>query len=152
MSFIFQIVETEKQPALVVKKTISVREMPQVVGEAYRMIVNYIISMGEEPLGPAFIAYYNMDMEHLEVEIGFPTLKVIQGSGGIVSTMLPAGKKAVGYHKGAYGEIAPVYDKLAAWAVEKGHMPSGIAYEHYFNSPGEIPESELLTRVEFLLK
>lgn len=152
MSFIFQIVETEKQPALVVKKTISMEEMPQVVGAAYNIIVNYIISKGVEPLGPAFIAYYNMDMEHLKVEIGFPTMKEIPGSGEIVSVMIPAGKKAVGYHKGAYGDIAPVYDKLAAWAVEKGHTPSGIAYEHYFNSPGEISESELLTRVEFLLK
>lgn len=152
MSFIFQIVETEKQPALVVKKTVSVKEMPQAVGAAYGMIVNYIVGMGIEPLGPAFIAYYNMDMEHLEVEIGFPTMEEIQGSGEIVAVMIPAGKKAVGYHKGAYGEIAPVYDKLAAWAAEKGHIPSGIAYEHYFNSPGEIPESELLTRVEFLLK
>lgn len=152
MSFIFQIVETEMQPALVVKKTISVEEMPQVVGTAYGMIVNYIVSMGVEPVGPAFIAYYNMDMKHLEVEIGFPTIGEIQGSGEIISVMIPAGKKAVGYHKGAYGEIAPVYDKLAAWVVEKGHTPSGIAYEYYFNSAGEIPESELLTRVEFLLK
>lgn len=152
MSFIFQIVETEKQPALVVKKTVSVKEMPQAVGAAYGMIVNYILGRGIEPLGPAFIAYYNMDMEHLEVEIGFPTMEEIQGSGEVVAVMIPAGKKAVGYHKGAYGEIAPVYDKLAAWAVDKGHIPSGIAYEHYFNSPGEIPESELLTRVEFLLK
>ncbi len=38
---------------------------------------------------------------------------------------------------------------------EKGYEPTeptGVVYEYYYNSPGEIPESELLTKVEFLLK
>ncbi len=152
MSYLFQIVETEKQPVLSVQTTTSVEKMPNLIGPVYHSIVNYIIESGEEPVGPAFIAYYNMDMENLNIEIGFPISKEIEGKGDISLRYIPAGKKATGFHKGPYNEIGPLYDRLASWISEKGYEPTGVVYEYYYNSPQEIPESELLTKVEFLLK
>ena len=152
MSYLFQIVETEKQPVLSVQTTTSVDKMPDLLGTVYSSIVNYMIESGEEPLGPAFVAYYNMDMENLNIEIGFPISKEIEGKGDISLRYIPAGKKATGFHKGPYNEIGPLYDRLATWISEKGYEPTGVVYEYYYNSPQEIPESELLTKVEFLLK
>ncbi|HNZ82749.1 MAG TPA: GyrI-like domain-containing protein [Sedimentibacter sp.] len=152
MSYLLQIVETEKQPVLSVKTTTSVSNMPNVVGRAYSSIVNYIMEKGEEPVGPAFIAYYNMDMENLNVEIGFPVTKEIEGKDDIVLRYIPAGKKATGFHKGSYGEIGPVYEQLTKFISEKGYKPTGVTYEYYYNAPDEIPESELLTKIEFLLE
>ncbi len=152
MSYIFQIVETEKQPVLSVQTTTSAVNLPSVVSKVYGSILNYISESGEEPLGPAFIAYYNMDMENLTVEIGFPVAKEIAGKGDVMLRYIPAGKKATGFHKGAYQEMSPLYEKLAAWINQKGYEPTGVVYEYYYNSPQEIPESELLTKVEFLLK
>ncbi len=152
MSYIFQIVETEIQPVLSVKTTTSVGNLLNIVGAVYGSIVNYIIESGEEPLGPAFITYYNMDMENLIVEIGFPVENEIEGKGEIKLGYIPAGKKAIGFYKGAYNEIAPLYEQLAIWISQKGYEPTGVVYEYYYNSPQEIPESELLTKVEFLLK
>ena len=152
MSYIIQIVETEKQPVLSVRTTTSLGNMQETVGKAYRAIVDHIIQNGEEPVGPAFIAYYNMDMENLDVEIGFPVTKEMEGKGDITLKFIPAGKKATGFHKGSYGEIAPVYDKVTKYINEKGYEPTGVVYEYYYNSPEAIPESELLTKVEFLLK
>jgi effector-binding domain-containing protein len=152
MSYIFQIIETEKQPVLSVQTTTSVDKMPDLLGAIYHSIVNYIIDCGEEPLGPAFVAYYDMDMENLNIEIGFPVAKEMQGKGDIKLRYIPAGKKATGFHKGPYTEIGSVYDRLATWISEKGYEPTGVVYEYYYNSPQEIPESELLTKIEFLLK
>jgi effector-binding domain-containing protein len=152
MSYIFQIVETERQPVLSVKTTTSVGNLPNLVGTVYGSVVNYIVESGQEPLGPAFIAYYNMDMENLIVEIGFPVANEIEGKGDIELRYIPAGKKATSFHKGAYSEIGPLYEKLTKWISQKGYQPTGVVYEYYFNSPGEIPESELFTKVEFLLK
>lgn len=42
--------------------------------------------------------------------------------------------------------------QLTKYMSEKGYEPTGVVYEYYYNSPDEIPESELLTKVEFLLK
>ena len=139
MSYLLQIVETEKQPVLSVKTTTSVSNMPNVVGRAYSSIVNYIMEKGEEPVGPAFIAYYNMDMENLNVEIGFPVTKEIEGKDDIVLRYIPAGKKATGFHKGSYGEIGPVYEQLTKFISEKGYKPTGVTYEYYYNAPDEIP-------------
>jgi len=99
------------KPVLSVKITTSVSNMPNVVGRIYGQIVNYIAEKGEEPIGPAFIAYYNMDMENLIVEIGFSIARKIEGKDDIVLRYIPAGRKATGFHKGPYGEIDPVYER-----------------------------------------
>jgi effector-binding domain-containing protein len=152
MSYLFQIIETESQPVLSVKTATSIGEMPKLVGSIYGSIVNYIIEKGEEPVGPEFTAYYNMDMENLIVEIGFPLQSEIEGQGDIELRYIPGGKKATGFYKGAYDKIGPVYEKLAAWLSQKGFESSGVAYEYYYNSPQDVSESELLTKIEILLK
>ena len=35
---------------------------------------------------------------------------------------------------------------------EKGYKPKGVYYEYYYNSPDEVPESELLTRIVMPVK
>lgn len=151
MSYLFQIIEAEAQPVLSVQTVTAVKDMPQVVGDIYGAIANYIVAKGGQLVGPAFIAYYNMDMENLQIEVGFPLLKEMEGEGNIVLRQIPAGKRAVGFHKGAYSDMTSIYEALTAFLMEKGHQPTGIAYEYYYNSPEEVPESELLTKVELLL-
>lgn len=152
MSYIFQIIETEKQPVLSVLTTTSVEKMPELLGVVFTSIVNHIVESGEEPLGPAFIAYYNMDMDNLKLEIGFPVAREIDGKGDITLRYIPAGKKATSFFKGSYNEISVLYEQLAKWITQKGYEPTGVVYEYYYNSPQEVSESELLTKVEFLLK
>lgn len=152
MTYVLQIIESEEQAVLSVKTVTSVSNIPNVVGNVFGSIVNYIMEQGEEPVGPAFIAYYNMDMENLIVEIGFPVAREIEGEDEIVLRYIPAGKKATGFHKGPYAELGPLYERMSNFIGEKGYEPTGVVYEYYYNSPEEIPESELLTKVEFLLK
>ena len=86
------------------------------------------------------------------MEIGFPLIRAIPGKGEIVLRPIPAGSKASGFHKGPYGDIGPVYDAPAKFYQKKGYETTGLSYEYYYNSPDEVPPSELLTKVEFLLK
>ena len=152
MGYLMQIVETEKQPVMSVQTTTSVGKMPEVVGAVYGQIVGYSGKRAENHWGQRLLPCYNMDMEHLNVEIGFPVAAEMEGRGDIQLRWIPAGKKATGYHKGPYNEIGILYDKLGSWITGKGYEPTGVVYEYYFNSPEEIPPSELLTKVEFLLK
>ena len=62
--YIYQIIETETQPALVIKIVTSVSNLPNEGGRIYGSIVAYLTEKGEQPLGPAFIAYYNMDSSY----------------------------------------------------------------------------------------
>lgn len=151
MGYMFQIIVTEAQPALSIRKVTSVSELPKVIGSAYGSIIAYLSELGEQPLGPAFVAYYNMDMENLEIEIGFPVAREIPGKGDVIASHIPAGKKATTFFKGPYGKMSSVYEKLTKWISDKGYEPTGVAYEFYYNSPEEVPESELLTQIEFLI-
>lgn len=151
MAFVFQIIETQAQPVLAVRTVTSIKNLPNELGKAFGSIAAYLAEKGEEPLGPAFTAYYNMDMEKLDVEIGFPVAKEVAGKGEIISTHIPAGKKATGFHKGSYSGISATYEALTKWISDQGRAPAGVVYEYYFNAPTEVPESELLTKIESCL-
>ncbi|HOJ84136.1 MAG TPA: GyrI-like domain-containing protein [Bacillota bacterium] len=108
--------------------------------------------LGEKPVEAAFAGYYNMDMQNMEVEIGFVMTKHLPGKGEIKAGEIPAGRQLSYLFKGPYKEVAPVYDAMMKWVQENGYTPTGVAYEFYYNSPQEVPESELLTKIIFPLK
>ncbi len=141
-----------EQPVLSVRKTVSMATLQQEMGMAFKAVMEYLAELGEQPAGPVFAAYYNLDMEHLDVEMGAPVEKPRPGKGEVKAGVIPAGKQVSTIHKGAYTKMEPVYNAINAWIGEKGLTPTGVVYEHYFNSPLEVPEDELMTRIVFLMK
>jgi effector-binding domain-containing protein len=148
----FDVIETEEQPVLVIRTTTSVDTLPQELGRAYGLILGYLGEAGAQPADAPFTTYYNMDMQNLDVEIGFPVSSQIPGRGEIAAGTIPAGRKAVGMHQGPYQELARTYEAMETWMNENGHQPTGVVYEFYLNSPMEVPESDLLTRMMFPLR
>lgn len=152
MSYQFELTNPKEQPVLSMRTRIAVANLPQELGKAYGAILQYLGEIGEQAGGAAFAAYYNMDMENLDVEMGFPVSKPVAGKGEIKAGCIPAGKQASCMFKGPYEQMAPVYEAMTAWMNENGHIPTGVCYEFYYNSPMDVPVSELLTKVVFLLK
>ena len=152
MDYKFGVIETAAQPVLSMRTITSVGNLPQELGKAYNSIIAYLGEKGERPVDAAFAAYYNMDMEKLDVEMGFPVAKELAGKGEIVASQVPAGKKATCMYKGAYQEMGPTYEAMTKWMIDNGHQPTGVVYEFYYNSPMEVSESELLTKIVFLLR
>ncbi len=152
MGYQFELIDEKEQAVLSMRIRTAVGNLPQEFGRVYGEILQYLEEIGERTEGPAFGAYYNMDMEDLDVEIGFVVPKTIAGKGEIQSGTISAGKQVSYLYKGPYTEMAPVYDAMMAWIGENGHAPTGVSYEYYYNSPAEVPENELLTRVVFPLK
>lgn len=152
MSFVIEMAETQEQPTLVLKTVTPVSELPNILGKAFMDIVTHIMELGEQPVGPAFVGYFNMDMERLELEIGFPVTKALLGKGDILAGSIPAGKQVSCMYKGPYMEMPPVYEEIEKWIKDNGYKPLGPVYEHYYNSPEEVPESELLTKIVFLVE
>ena len=67
--------ELKSQPVLYIKTRTSLNKLPKVIGESYMKIVNYMQSLGEQPTGLPYTAYYNLDMQDMDVEMGFPVSK-----------------------------------------------------------------------------
>jgi effector-binding domain-containing protein len=92
-----------------------------------------------------------MDMENLDVEIGFPVGKSLAGKEDIRSGELPAGRYGVCLHQGPYDAIEPAYKALTDFVNEQGLTPTGLSYEMYLNDPQATPPEELQTRILFPL-
>ena len=147
-----EVKEVAPQPTLGIRRTISIENISTMLGEAYGAVAQYLGELGEYPAGPPFAAYYNDDMENLDIEAGFPVARELEGRGEIEAGEMPGGKAATCMHIGPYDEIEAAYNALTEWIEDQGHEPTGISYEMYLNDPDEVPPEELQTQILFPLK
>ena len=108
--------------------------------------------MGEQFAGEPFVVYHNLDMQNLDVELGFPVLKELPGKDDIQPGKILAGKYGVCHYTGPYEKMVPAYDALNNLIKENGFETTGIAYEYYLNGPQDAAPEDLKTRIEFPLK
>ena len=151
MDYKIQVVETAAQLVLSIRTRTSAADLPDKIGTCYQAIMEYMGPLGEQPSGMPFVAYYNLDMEDLDVEIGFPVAKEVPDHEDIKINQIPAGKKLTCMHQGPYQEMEQTYNAMSEYIAEHGLHPTGVVYEYYFNDPGHVPEEELLTKIEFIL-
>ena len=144
--------EQKAQPILSIRVKTSLENLPKLIGESYHKIAGYLNELGEQPADVPFTAYHNLDMQNMDVEMGFPVSKPLPGKEDIEAGEIPQGKIVSYMYKGLYSEMEPVYNEIFKWINEKGYQPTGVYYEYYYNSPDEVPESELLTRIVIPLK
>ena len=152
MSYECEVKERSAQPTLAIRTRTAAENLGHVLGEAYGTIMQYMGELGKQPVGAPFAAYYNEDMEDLDMEIGFPVGRELPGRGEIQAGEIPGGRVATCLHTGPYGDIGPAYEALVEWMEEKGHEPAGPAYEFYLNDPEEVPSEELQTMIMFPLR
>ena len=146
-----ELIERPAQPTLSVRTRAAVQDLPHVLGPAWGKIMQYMGELGEMPGGAPYVAYFNMDMQDLDMEIGFPVLRTLPGRGEVQAGFTPAGKAASCLHIGPYNELAAAYSDLSAWISEQGVQPTGVAYEFYLNDPQHTPPAELQTLILYPL-
>jgi len=152
MSYNCEIKEQTTQPTLSIRTRAAVQDLPRVMGEAFGAIAQYLGMSGKAPVGPPFAAYYNMDMQNLDVEVGFPVAQTLPGKDNIQAGQMPAGDYAICMFTGPYSEIEPAYTALTQFVQEKDREATGVAYEIYLNDPDQTPPEALMTQILFPLK
>ncbi len=152
MSYQIELLELQPQPTLSMRTHTPVSDLPQFLGKAYGSVMQYLSELGELPHGAPFAAYYNMDMENLDIEAGFPVGKPLPAKENILSGEIPGGEYAAGTFTGPYEELSAIYDALNEWMQTNGHEPTGIVYELYLNDPSTVAPQELQTQILFPLK
>lgn len=144
-----EIKTVQEQKTLYIRTTTPVAQLPAIMGPAYGKLAAYAGENGAAFAGPPYARYYNMDMDALDVEIGFPVDKVLPGQGDIQAGTLPGGKRAAAVHRGPYTTIGATYDKLMAYTQQEGLTTTEWMYESYLNSPEENPPEKLETEIFF---
>jgi hypothetical protein len=89
MDYKIELIEQGAQHVISIRKTTAMSNLPQEIGKAYCSIIQYLNEIGEQPTEVPFTAYYNLDMEHLDVEMGFPVSKQLAGRGEIKASEIP---------------------------------------------------------------
>ena len=147
-----QLVEQPARPTLFVRTQVGVQDLPQTLGQAWGAIMRYLGELGEAPAGPPYVAYYNMDMQNLDVEAAFPVARPLPGRDEVQAGELPAGRYATCLHNGPYNELGPAYEALTRYVAEQGKEPTGVAYEVYLTDPQTTAPQDLQTQILFSLK
>jgi effector-binding domain-containing protein len=142
MSYHCEIKEQPVQKTLSIRTRTAVQDLPEVLGAGYGAITQYLGELGEEPIGPPFAAYHNMDMENLDVELGFPVVRSLPDRAEIKAGEIPGGRVATCLYTGPYSEMEPAYNALAKWIEDNGYEATGVAYELYLNDPRESPPAQ----------
>jgi len=124
MQYKIELQEQPAQPVLSVRARAAVGDLPQVLGNAYGAIMLYLGELGIHPSGAPFVAYYNMDMQNLDIEIGFPVSDILPEKNDIKTGEIPAGKQVSCIHKGPYSHRPGV--KTSIFYVVKGDVGSGV--------------------------
>ncbi len=140
------------QPALTVRSRVPVHDLSDMFERSYIALIEYLEGLGEDVAGPPFAIYYNVEMEDLDVEAGFPVTKELPGKDDIRSITIDVEKAASTIHIGPYSEIESAYLALMEWINKNSYEPSGITYEFYLNDPGTTPPDKLQTEIFMPLK
>jgi effector-binding domain-containing protein len=152
MTYRCERIERKAQPTLFVRTRADVEGLSELMGKCYGEIARYLGQVGAQPAGPPFAAYYNMDLQDLDVAIGFPVPEGIEGEGEIDSGEIPAGSYAMCFHVGPYSAIESAYQALTKWMEEKGLKMAGASYEFYLNDPQSTPPEDLRTQILFTVE
>jgi effector-binding domain-containing protein len=132
----------EKQPTMVVKGTVEVKDMGVWIGGAYGRIVAYLAEEGIEPAAGPFARYRPLGDHRFEVEAGFPVSAVIPGKGDVEPSMLPDGPAVATWHIGPYDTMEPAYAALSEWIHSHGYLSAGVAWEVYYSDPETEPDPQ----------
>lgn len=152
MTYQIEFLEAAVQPVISVRTRSAAENLPQVLGQAYGSIMHYLSEIGVDPVGAPFVGYFNMDMQDLDIEIGFPIPKPVTGNDELKPSEIPGGPQVSCMHIGPYSQCEPAYNALIEWIAANGHTATGISYEFYLNDPTTTLESELMMKIVFPLK
>ncbi len=147
-----EIVQRQKTNTLAVRYRTPAAKLAESMGPIYGEIAAYMAQKGIDFAGPPYAMYYNMDMDDLDVEIGFPVGAPAKGEGRVRPGKLPGGRHATATHGGSYETMAKTYDALTAFCKERGVELEERMYEENLNSPEEVPPEKLETVIHFLLR
>ena len=151
MEFACNLEQKEAQPVLSIRTFTNEAELPTLVGRAFGSVALYLGELGEAPAGPPFAIYYNLDMQNLDTELGFPVGKPLPGRGEIQSGEIPGGWQASVLYTGPYPGLGQAYQALTEFVQASGRQPTGVAIEFYLNSPMDTPAEKLQTLIIFPL-
>jgi effector-binding domain-containing protein len=147
-----EITTKQEQGAACIRIRTAVANLQGELGKGYGEIMSVLGRQGVQPVGAPFAIYHNMDMNDLDVEMGFPVAAPFRAEGRIKPGSIPGGRTAVATHKGPYETMEKTYNGITAFIAEKKAVPMGLCYEVYLSDPQTTKPEDMLTEINFPLR
>ncbi|MCE1254144.1 MAG: GyrI-like domain-containing protein [Anaerolineae bacterium] len=141
-----QMYEQPEQAVLSIRKIIQFNDFPEEAKLAFKKINDYVGKKNILFAGCPFVCYHNSDLNHLDVEIGFPVNREIPGEDCLKSGKLFNEKVVSGIFLGPYEESDPLMMEIFTWINNNGFEAKGRIYHHYLNDEDQ-PRDFLLTQI-----
>jgi effector-binding domain-containing protein len=152
MAYTIEMKDRPAQQTVGLRTHSPVQQLPTLIPQTCDGVVQYLSQQGKPISGEAFVGYYNMDMENLDVEIGFTSAEPVPGNSKFTAGTIPGGKSASVLHVGSYAKLYEAHGALHDWMTKNGKESASGYYELYLNDPANTPEDQLKTEVFTLLK
>ena len=130
-----EVVSLDPASTATIRDVVATDELPAFFDRAFSTLSEVISAQGVAITGPAFSLYHDHPSATADVEVGFPTDREIEPSGGAEAGSLPGGRVARVVHEGGYGELAAAWDRLGTWMSEHGLSFRMPFWEVYLTEP-----------------
>jgi DNA-binding transcriptional MerR regulator/effector-binding domain-containing protein len=133
--------EQREQPVLTMRSRVGDDELDRAIGRAINGVADYLRELGEESAGPPFTIRADAgEDDRSEVEIGWPTARVLPARAPIESRALPPGRAVWAVFRGPYEDLPGAYRAVYEWLTERGEEAAGPPREIYYSDPDETPD------------
>ena len=140
-----------------IKRDVSIPDMSQEMSADFERIGTYAKELGDQAAGAPFSIYHKWDMvkQQATYTAALP-VKSLPSSlpDGMSTGAIPATKVYTVQHVGAYHHLGNAWSTL--YMMQRGKEFKAVKgihpFETYENMPGEVPEEELITNINFAVK
>ena len=123
------------------------------MAEAYAEISVFMHQAGISMAGQPMAVTRTWDEGSYQFDAAIPVDFIpLELSGNIRSGQSPSGPAIRAVHHGAYDQMMPTYEKLAAYMSAHGLSPGEVSWEHYISDPGNTAPQDMITHVYIMLE
>jgi effector-binding domain-containing protein len=116
-----EVVERQAQPYVGIRAHVTMQTIGEVLPELHPQLFAWLGSRDVQPAGYPFWKYNVIDMDgDLEVEVGVPVPRAVDGDDRVLAGVLPAGRYATLRYTGHPEGLLGATKSLREWAGEQG--------------------------------
>ena len=132
--------ESAAQPTAVIRLTVPLNEIQNVMGPGIAELMSAIAAQGIAPAGPWFSYHLRLDPNIFDFEISVPVAAPVAVAGRMRPGYLPAAKVARTVYHGPYERLGAAWGEFMAWIEANKYRPAPNLWECYLTSPHDNPD------------
>ena len=133
-------VQTGELQTAVIPFKIRREEMMTVFGPAVEELLKVLKGQGIAPASAVFCRHFRMEPGTFDFEMGFVVEGMVQPSGRVVLSRLPATKVMRTVYRGGYEGLPGAWGEFDAWMKKEGVQQGAEVWELYDKGPQTTPD------------